>query len=75
LERTSPFNARIYVQDYGTSLVIGRAVVEGETLSRFKWMAAAAFEHLIDTAIGRVVDEEHGREVTVRGEKSTDTSV
>ena len=74
LEKTAPFNGFIYVQDYGRSLLIGRAVVEPDTLNRFKWMAAAAFEHLIDSAINEIVEAEKGGEITVRGEKSTDTS-
>lgn len=47
-----------------TLLLIGRAVIEPETLSRFK-------KHLIDSAISRIVEAEDGREITARGEKST----
>lgn len=73
LEKTMPLVAAIYVQGYGTSLVIGRVVIEPDSMNRFKWMAAAAFEHLIDHAIGTVVRQEDGREVTERGEKSSET--
>lgn len=73
LERGMPLVGSIYVQDYGTSLVISRVVVEPDSMARFKWMAAGAFEHLIDRAITTVVAEERGVEVTERGEKSDQT--
>jgi len=74
LETTMPLKASIYVQDYGTTLVIGRVVRQPDSMNRFKWMAASAFEFLIDQAIATIVSQEDGQEVLVRGEKSTDTS-
>ncbi len=74
LETTMPLKASVYAQDYGTTLVIGRVVRQPDSMNRFKWMAAAAFEYLIDRAIATIVAQENGREVTERGEKSTDTS-
>jgi hypothetical protein len=74
LETDMPLKARIYAQDYGSTLVIGRVVVQPDTMNSFKWMAASAFEYLIDRAISSVVAEEKGTEVTERGEKSSDTS-
>lgn len=74
LETTMPLKASVYAQDYGTTLVIGRVVRQPDSMNRFKWMAAWAFEYVIDQAIATIVSQEDGQEVTERGEKSTDTS-
>jgi hypothetical protein len=74
LETTMPLKASVYAQDYGTTLVIGRVVRQPDSMNRFKWMAASAFEYLIDRAIAAIVSQENGQELTERGEKSTDTS-
>ena len=73
LERTMPLRGAIYAQGYGTTLVVGRVVVQPDSMNRYKWMAAAAFEYLIDRCVATIVAEEDGREVTERGEKSTNT--
>ena len=73
LERTMPLRGAIYAQEYGTTLVVGRVVVQPDAMNRYKWMAAAAFEHLIDRCVSAVVAEEDGSEVTEHGEKSTTT--
>ena len=73
LEKSMPLRAAIYAQGYGTTLVVGRVVVQPDAMNRYKWMAAAAFEHLIDRCVSAVVAEEDGSEVTEHGEKSTTT--
>jgi hypothetical protein len=42
-------------------------------MTRYKWMAAAAFEYVIDRCVSTVGAEEDGREITEHGEKSTNT--